>query len=514
MPLGPPEDPARFDDFEACVDALSEDMPTEQARQVCGSWENRNEMSQSISRDDEQFSKHVEFKATDDERQIATGIVMVADKADLQGDYSRESTIREFSEGFMAGVSSGESSGGVMHSVWPDDHMTLVENSVLADEETIAGETFQAGAWKQSWRFDDSELWTLVRDGIFGGYSIGATDVEWSEAVAQEDLPEDVSVATDYPNDEPVWELQSGDVTEVSAVDIPAVPDAQILATKGFDETKFMDLLGDKEQFVSEMQSRGHDIGDAERLWNYLRRAADESADIDETDEDAGLFRRVGRAAVKAVTGGASKNSEPERVATDGGTETEKESRTLSQANRERMMAAHDALESALASDVDFESNRFSADPTTDFDVADYSGKAVSGSGDGDGEQVQESDESAESDRGDGDKQSMSNDDPLADAPEWAKAMHEDIKENSTAVEALAEKMGTDEGDDEDESEKDADKDAADEPPEWAEKLSDEIEKNSERLDRVAKDAAGSDQVQGGAADDDDEMDQLAKLLG
>lgn len=511
MPLGPPEDPARFEDFESCVDALSEDMSTEQAQQICGSWENRNDMSQSISRDDEQFTKHVEFKATDDDRQIASGVVMVPDKADLHGDYSRESTIREFSEGFMSGMSSGEAAGGVMHAVWPEEHVTLVENSVLDGEETIGGETYQAGTWRQSWRFDDAELWTLVRDGVLSGYSIGATDVEWSDAVPQEDRPDDVSVAADYPDDEPVRELQKGDIVEVSAVDIPAVPDAEIFSTKTHTETKFAELLGDKGEFVDEMQARGHPVGDAERLWNYLQRAADESVDIDESEEDAGLFRRVGRAAVKAFTGGESKNSEPERVATDGGTETEKESRTLSQANRERMMAAHDALESALASDVDFESNRFSDNPTTDFDVADYSGKAVSGSGDGE----QKSDESAESDRGDGDKQSMSNDDdPLADAPEWAKAMQENIEENSTAVEALAEKMGTDKGDDEDESEKDADKDAADEPPEWAEKLSDEIEKNSERLDRVAKDAAGSDQVQGGAADDDDEMTQLAKLLG
>lgn len=161
MPLGPPEDPDRFDTFDECVDALSENMPTEQARRVCGSWENRDDMSESISRDDEQFSKHVEFKATDDGRQIATGVVMVADKADLQGDYARESTIREFSEGFMAGVPSGESAGGVMHAVWPEDHVTLVENSVLDDEETIAGKTFQAGAWRQSWKFDDNELWTL-----------------------------------------------------------------------------------------------------------------------------------------------------------------------------------------------------------------------------------------------------------------------------------------------------------------------------------------------------------------
>lgn len=39
MPLGPPEDPDRFETFEDCVDTLSEDMSEEEARQTCGAWE-------------------------------------------------------------------------------------------------------------------------------------------------------------------------------------------------------------------------------------------------------------------------------------------------------------------------------------------------------------------------------------------------------------------------------------------------------------------------------------------
>jgi hypothetical protein len=49
-----------------------------------------------------------------------------------------------------------------------------------------------------------------------------------------------------------------------------------------------------------------------------------------------------------------------------------KEGRTLSEANRETLMAAHDAVEAALASDMDFETNRFTDSDEYAFDVAQY----------------------------------------------------------------------------------------------------------------------------------------------
>lgn len=44
MPLGPPEDPERFEDFDACVDAISGDGTSEEeARRICGEWEDEKE---------------------------------------------------------------------------------------------------------------------------------------------------------------------------------------------------------------------------------------------------------------------------------------------------------------------------------------------------------------------------------------------------------------------------------------------------------------------------------------
>ncbi|MFC7044291.1 XkdF-like putative serine protease domain-containing protein [Halobacteriaceae archaeon GCM10025711] len=223
----------------------------------------------------EQITKRVEFKEADDARQIATGVVMVPNKVDLQGDFERPDTIRDLAEGFMTRLSSGDSEGGIMHAAFPG-HSTLVENSVLDQSREIGGREYPAGTWTQSWKFTDNELWTLVRDGILSGYSIGADQVEWSDPMEQGDLPSDVTVAEGYPGDELVWELQSGAVKEVSTVDIPAVPDAEILQTKDGAEKRIADYLGDREGFLEEMADRGHSEGEAERLWNYLQRAVDE----------------------------------------------------------------------------------------------------------------------------------------------------------------------------------------------------------------------------------------------
>lgn len=321
MPLGPPDDPSRFEDFEACVDALSDDMPTEQARRICGAWENRTDMNRSK----DHFEKRVEFKATDDERHVAIGGVLVPDKVDLQGDWITAETIEQFSDGFMAELQAtdGDAVPGVMHAAFPKDHVTLAENRVLDEETEIGGKEFAAGSWIQGWKFADDELWALVKDGVLSGYSIGASNIEWSEPTNQDELPEGVKVASDYPDDEPAWEIVDGKVSEVSSVDIPAVPDAVMVAAKAGDKS-VLDAVDGKNEFVAVMQDRGHSEDDAERLWHYLQRAMDESDDKAAPEPSDGLLHRLGKSAWSALTGGDQKTA-----ATDGG--TAKESRTLSQ---------------------------------------------------------------------------------------------------------------------------------------------------------------------------------------
>jgi len=194
----------------------------------------------------EQFRKDVEFVTKDDDEQVASGIVMVPDKADLQHDFAREETIREFADQFETFVEAGEAGGGIMHAVFPDDWMDLERNEVLDESEEIGGETVDAGAWVQEWRINEDDLWELIADDVLAGYSIGAIDVHWDGPhELDDDAVDDVDAPDDLGENPLVWELVSAIIREVSTVDIPAVPDAQILETKADTEKRLGDYLGD-----------------------------------------------------------------------------------------------------------------------------------------------------------------------------------------------------------------------------------------------------------------------------
>ena len=356
---------------------------------------------------DEQFTKRVRFKEADDARQVATGVVMVPDKVDLQGDYVRDETIRQMAEDFMSRLATGDAEGGVMHAAFPD-HSTLVENTVLDQSREIGGEDIPAGSWVQSWKFDDNELWTLVRDDILSGYSIGADQVEWSDPMEQSERPDDVAVAERYPDDEPVWELESAVVGEVSSVDIPAVPDAEILQTKSA-EKRVADYLGDKEGFMEEMADRGHSEGEAERLWNYLQRAVDEDA----VEASAGWIERA-KAFFRHGPGAPEKNRTTTDAADDGG------STGGDKTADDDMTDKDDSEPPAWAEDLknSIEENSKRIEEALDADNE----KNASGEGDGDTE---------------GEKQAS--DEP----PEWAKELKEQTEKNAQRIDDVAKASGT-----------------------------------------------------------------------
>jgi transcription termination factor NusB len=164
-----------------------------------------------------------------------------------------------------------------MHAVWPSEWMTLERNEVLDSSEEIGGTTVPSGAWVQTWGYHDADLWSLVEDGILDGHSIGAELVEWEYTGEDpEDLPGEVSVPDDVDVDE-FWQLTDGIILEVSAVDVPAVPDARILeaskARAATAQKRLADHLGNRGAFIEEAQERGHSEAEAERLWDVLSRA-------------------------------------------------------------------------------------------------------------------------------------------------------------------------------------------------------------------------------------------------
>lgn len=261
--------------------------------------------------DDGRFSKRFEFEKADDDKQIAYGAVLVPNRLDHQGDFLRPKTIASLREDFEERVEEGDAYGGVMHTVFPDDDVELVDDRQLDEPETLGEKELPAGTWVQGWKFTDDDLWQLVKDGVLGGNSIGGTakgrrydpgampdDVEIPDAV-QAELDE-AGLSRD---DIMVREITDGRIMEVSSVDYPAVPDATHEEHKSLATAKAASAL--TENVVAArlyLESRGHDPDDARRLAEYLN----------DQKSQKGLF---GRLREKWLPGGnsssaASKNSD------------------------------------------------------------------------------------------------------------------------------------------------------------------------------------------------------------
>ncbi len=432
----------------------------------------------------EQLTKRVDYVAKDAEAQTATGVVMVPYTVDHHGDWERPATIRDFADQFDAFVDAGEADGGVMHAVWPSDWMTLERNEVLDEAETIGGDEVEAGAWVQTWQYHDDELWGLVEDDILGGHSIGADAVEWDYTGEDpEDLPDEVDVPEEVDADE-YFELVDGIVREVSAVDIPAVPGAQILTTSkaraATARKRVADHLGNREAFMEEMLERGHDEAAAERVWDVLDRAVN----VEGAGEPGAKTRltNAAKAFMNELTGGSTPSTATAKSAEDDDDEAAKEGRTLSQSNQDSAMAAVDSnLDILEDAGVDHGMTRFTDQDGVEFDLSEHDAQewAVA-----DPETAAQADKDApEGDTSD-DETTMSDDEP----PEWAKDLIEQTEENA---ERLAEiESGDAEKDD----------DPLEDAPEWAKEVVEQTEKNAERIDEISKQTgATSSQQLGGA---------------
>jgi hypothetical protein len=477
------------------------------------------------------FRKDVAFVTKDDDEQRAVGIVMVPDKADLQHDFAREETIREFADQFGNFVEAGEGSGGVMHAAWPSEWMTLQRNDVLDEATDIGGTTAPEGAWVQEWEFNDDDLWSLVDDGILEGYSIGAVNVDWNGPYEPgDDAVDDVAIPDALDDEAMVWELTDGLVREVSAVDIPAVPDAEILETKSEAQKRLAEHLGNRDDFIEEAMGRGHAESEAERLWEVLSDAID----IEGAGEPGkqSMFAKAGRAFLSALSGSDD----------DGGSEapdktaeaTAKEGRTLSTANRERLYATIDASLDVLrdAGEEDLP-KRFTDRDDVAFDLTEHQARSWGGDEDEDDGEDEDDKHAPEGDTSD-DTTDMSDstDEDGGEDKSLAEKNAEQINELTEAVEGLT-KAVTDDGD-----EGGAEKETAtievdgeeyevskSEVESWfdeddsgsekdAEALAEEVKALEERIDTIVRQSGGSQQLDPASGEGEDNKQSGLDAIG
>ena len=369
----------------------------------------------SRQRDEQHYEKRVDYVAKDEDAQTATGVVMVPWTVDHHGDWERPETIEAFAAQFDAFVDAEQADGGILHSVWPSDWMTLERNEVLSETEEIGGETVPEGAWVQTWSYQDDELWGLVEDDILGGHSIGAVNVDWSyNGEDPEDLPDGVDVPDEVDVEE-YWELTDGIIQEVSAVDFPAVPDAQILtaskARAAAAEKRFAEHVGNPEGFIEEAIERGHSEEAAQRMWDVVDRAIN----VDGASEPGakGKLASAATTVLSALTGSGSD---------DGHAATTPEAPDAS--------TAKDAPGGETPDDDGGTEAADKSDMSNDDEPPEWAQELQAQLD----EQSKRIDEALE---GDGEGK-----DAFEDAPEWAKQLKEDVDKQAERIDAISKQTG------------------------------------------------------------------------
>mgnify|MGYP000064842398 CR=1 FL=1 len=477
-------------------------------------------------RNEQRYEKRVDYVAKDEDAQTATGVVMVPWTVDHHGDWERPETIEAFAAQFEAFVDADQADGGIIHAVWPSDWMTLERNEVLDESEEIGGQTVEAGAWVQTWAYHDDELWSLVEDDILGGHSIGAVNVDWSfNGEEPDDLPDEVSVPDEVDVAE-YWELTDGIVQEVSAVDFPAVPDAQILtaskARAAAAEKRFAEHVGNPDGFIEEALERGHSEEAAERMWDVVDRAISVEGASEPGAKSKGRLTRAATTVLSAITGSDDgTTSEAQTTAKEGKSADHVTKEDTVGVDVFRITAADDDdvdyNGDLLGMGVDFPEHDVYVDWRRDAfpDALEDPHVSIYGSVDDlqqatgneiesldsvesptDGfaaeaqrirqKAIKEADDNAPGgDTPDSTQMTNGNDEP----PEWAQDLKDQIDEQSKRIDEALDEDGS------------KSSNAFDDAPEWAKSLKEEVDKQADRIDAISKQTGTTESQQLGGAE-------------
>ena len=268
-----------------------------------------------------EFEKRAGFIEKDDTQQIVTAAALVPNRLDHQGDFLRAETIEDLAAGYEERFENGDVYPGVMHAVFPDEGIDLVESRVLDSAETIGGKDLPAGSWVQRYKITDDDLWALIGD-VLGGVSIGGTakGVIYEPGALPDDveIPDEVQAELDEADldrdDIYVREITDGRILETSQVDYPAVPDAVHAEAKSLAKASSA-LTQDVVAARLYLEARGHDPDEARQTAEY----------IDEHKAQTGLLGSLREKWTQAWgRGGASNSDEPAEsgVGSDADTDT------------------------------------------------------------------------------------------------------------------------------------------------------------------------------------------------
>lgn len=424
------------------------------------------------------FQKTVDIKAVDEEQRTATGAVLVPNELDHQHDFLRPDAVERFH--------SDDVETGVMHSAFPEDAARLERSEVLTASETIGDETFPPGTWVATRKYEDDDLWKLVSDGVLQGFSIGG---EIERAADHDELPSDIRVPDSVDHDAGGTELLDGSVSEVSDVDIPAVPRATY---KGEELGKsLLDEVDGEGEFVELLvEERGHEEADARRLYQYLTTVREKSGDSKPGDtfrecveiimEEQGVSEQDAR----EICGALEEDEEDDKMSDSTSTTDEPDDATKWQILKSIFVGSG-------SDDASGAEAQGSAKADENEDMPDED------------EDESEDDEDKHASGGDTPADTMSEDDTTKsdEPPAWAESLTEKVEQIDKRVTEI---------------EADGDEKAMADAPAWAQDLAEKVDDLDERVDTISKQSGHSQQLDAAekaGEESDDEVERFKSQL-
>ena len=144
------------------------------------------EAEETEEADESKVSKslYCEFVQKDIELRLVTGILLIPEVVDLQGDIISEEDIRMIAHNFMADYRANSNDIGEQHLVKNED-IVLAESWLVPHDMTLEGREVIKGTWIATVKVIDDAVWKKVKEGEYTGFSIaGLLPVEDLEEAA------------------------------------------------------------------------------------------------------------------------------------------------------------------------------------------------------------------------------------------------------------------------------------------------------------------------------------------
>lgn len=109
---------------------------------------------------------------SDTDQRLATGIVLQPEETDAQGDIISIEVIRQAAHNFLAAYNK-KTQLGLQHEMMKPDGVELVESWIAPVDMILNTRTIKAGTWMMTVRVNNDEIWTKIKTGQLGGFSIG-----------------------------------------------------------------------------------------------------------------------------------------------------------------------------------------------------------------------------------------------------------------------------------------------------------------------------------------------------